>query len=538
MLDPQFSMDLDQFCRWLGKHASGLAEAFWQAAPAGVSPMPSHFRAFRDSELRAFLDSELPDERRGEFVMQLALLVLLDAADRKRAWVQGIPKFVCFDDRWRYNNPFQLWYESDALRLPHGTDMEASLRACFARLNSSDSMVHEDRFDAVLERIGRDRSWKSFCRHHNAESSRGALRMQLWRLLSEREDARRKRMRDEAEREAAEQKRQAAEEKQRGFVAELEMLRSRHRALRRNRLGGVRSSRPGRLSDWLRPCSQEGEAALAQLDRKRVAKRALWYPSSGEDVRDLLEFGSSIGERHRFPERPAIYIHTDPRHCDQGCKPVFVRAEAEDRHIFCGHSESELEVEISQEHRLQVAAPDRLFPERPDYVCATQQAICQATPALLREVSILVGRQKVVTEWILHVPMSNLEFLANIIMPKFVTPGSIAKIRAGTGFGLCNYCPSCFYQYLYSVGCRQAILDHEVRPPADPIDRELCLRWASLGNPLPTAFQLEPRGAPFEWSCLAARAYMIAPVGHAKASAHDFMERVLQVAGEIRPPAS
>ena len=185
---------------------------------------------------------------------------------------------------------------------------------------------------------------------------------------------------------------------------------------------------------------------LQTLLSRRGLHELAWYPSAGNDYRDVLETSKARLAFHGFEQAPDVLIHTDPTtDCLNVCAP----------HVL--HQDLRTTVTVTSVERIVIPQPDQQEDD-----CHKQGA--RGAVITLLDVTAWSDVLGLVNATVVHVPRSNYEFFNEFVVQGGIRFHTLIKVRLGCGFGLCNRCICAVYPWLYWAGCRQVLADGEVHP--------------------------------------------------------------------------
>lgn len=155
---------------------------------------------------------------------------------------------------------------------------------------------------------------------------------------------------------------------------------------------------------------------LAQLDPRAAwemrDKRTLWYPSAGNDFRDLI-FCS--GEYPGININPELFIHTD---CMQNFDLDTPGIVYKDRHTA---------VTLYKEREF-----DRMTAPKTEFAHWESQ---EAGRIILYRVEIISDRFKKIEKPLIYVICENEWFAAEFLIPNRIAVETVCRVRYGSGFG-------------------------------------------------------------------------------------------------------
>jgi len=181
-------------------------------------------------------------------------------------------------------------------------------------------------------------------------------------------------------------------------------------------------------------------------------EKILWYPSAGNDFRDILEMTPSRLRLHGISEAPNIICHTD--YADSGMTI--------DVNKLILHQDTRTTVRLVKKCDV-VLRPDIDFthyidPEYVSFPCSLYDRpfiyfiTLKITSKTLGEIYANV----------FYFKFENYNFLEQIILKNDITITHFVKVRGGCGFGGNRKCISVFYSLLGHVGVKYLLVDNEI----------------------------------------------------------------------------
>lgn len=229
----------------------------------------------------------------------------------------------------------------------------------------------------------------------------------------------------------------------------------------------------------------------------RGQHRLLWYPSAGADFRDVLEMHPRRRALNRVPEVPQLYLHTDY------ARDLVPEAGA------VVHQDDRTTVDVIESHDLQFVNGNPIHYKVSDtYVWEPGRASLTPLLRLLR-VRVTSNQLGVNLAWVLYASFETFNFLAEVLLKHQIRITHLVKVRDGSDLGGGGrVCGSTLYPFLGALGVRHLLADDHVHPDRRRFD-ELCEHLGSA--PLASAFELQVRGGPIEWSQFAVTSFAVVP---------------------------
>lgn len=185
---------------------------------------------------------------------------------------------------------------------------------------------------------------------------------------------------------------------------------------------------------------------LQTMLSRRGLHELAWYPSAGDDYRDILETSKGRLAFHGFEHAPDVLIHTDPTtDFSKVCAP----------HVL--YQGTRTTVTATSVERIFIPQPDRQEDD-----CHKEDE--RGSVITVLDVMVWSDVLGLVNATVVHLPRSNYEFFNEFVVQGGIRFRTLIKVRLGCGFGLCNRCICAVYPWLYWAGCRQVLADGEVHP--------------------------------------------------------------------------
>ena len=157
-------------------------------------------------------------------------------------------------------------------------------------------------------------------------------------------------------------------------------------------------------------------------------------------------------------------------------------------------------------------------------------------PATLSRFTCESTKVGVVRAWVLHLPITNYQFLYGWIGVLGVRVGTLVRVRMGCALGFCIRCISPVYPWLRWMGCRQALIDPGCGF-TPRLAREQELKFVEYGFPAaPPAFEVHQTGGSLNWSDMVVRPIRVVPTAGSMATPVSKWRTILNVAGRSSAP--
>lgn len=204
------------------------------------------------------------------------------------------------------------------------------------------------------------------------------------------------------------------------------------------------------LKELLKGVDQKSQSRFNELlDAIPENPNILWYPSSGNDFRDLLEFGPGGLNSPGLKELPHLFIHTD----------YFKEW------LFLGKDQTEFEeqglrITVRRKFELRFSLPIVGYYVNPNYVDFPNEALKKPIIYLL-DLTIECENFNPINQSVLYFMFENINFL-DVVLFKFKIPIShLVKVREGCGFGGGRKSISLAYAFLSTLNTQYLIADRE-----------------------------------------------------------------------------
>ena len=207
--------------------------------------------------------------------------------------------------------------------------------------------------------------------------------------------------------------------------------------------------------------SEESQARLDELFRSTGDNpRTLWYPSAGNDYRDILELTHiknpenirgkiNIATDYGITELPDFFIHTD-----YSTQWVTLRT---------GEIFNDGRTVVTIEHLYELKFRDGLhinYYVNPDFVDFPEDAP-KSPKIYLLDVKINSNKLGEVKKPVFYFLFENINFLQEVLLKNRINISHIVKVREGCGFGGNEKCISVAYAFLSVLNTEYLIIDNE-----------------------------------------------------------------------------
>jgi len=206
-----------------------------------------------------------------------------------------------------------------------------------------------------------------------------------------------------------------------------------------------------KLRDLLVGITAEAQAALDRLlPDSPEEEHLLWYPSAGDDYRDVVEMSGARCTDHGFVETPTVFCHTD----------YDARQLRLDRDLL--HSDYDAHVRLNERHSVALKPDAHVdYWVNPDFATFASEAPPDPTIYLL-DLEVTSTRSPSCRRPLLYFVFENHNFLEEVVLRRGLAITHFVKVREGCGFGGCKLSISVFYSLLATLGTRFLFVDDEV----------------------------------------------------------------------------
>ncbi len=208
----------------------------------------------------------------------------------------------------------------------------------------------------------------------------------------------------------------------------------------------------------------------------------LWYPSAGNDYRDLLELFPERAKRNNIHDLPDIYVHTD-------YNPNFLKFFDT---VYCDNNTS---IKIIDRYELKLTTEIK-YHVNPRYTVHTDSANKQPVIWLLK-VEITSDIYGTYTRTVIYFLFENINFLEEVILKNMIRISHIVKVREGCSYGGNKKSITFSYLFLDLLGTKYLICDDKL-----DIDESLAFLIASRYGLVMKSFMLTKIGKIPNWSSL------------------------------------
>lgn len=238
----------------------------------------------------------------------------------------------------------------------------------------------------------------------------------------------------------------------------------------------------------------------------------LWYPSAGNDYRDLLYLSEPSAQNLGIDQIPVVHLHTD-------YDSTYVRL---DQDVV--YRDERTCITIKARHRLELNHPVR-YEVSPEFAVFTENAHPRPVIWLLdvevRSASLGTYRKPVI--WFFF---ENINFLSELLLAFGVKISHVVKVMEGFGLGGNRRCISVMYPFFKRLGVKYALLDDEVH-----FHKRLFSGLARRHrHPEHPRFMLRERAKIADWSGFSVKVFAVkAP---ARGTAPDLNDLLYTIGGE------
>jgi hypothetical protein len=181
--------------------------------------------------------------------------------------------------------------------------------------------------------------------------------------------------------------------------------------------------------------------------------RILWYPSAGNDYRDILEMTTERASKHNINILPEVFIHTD-----YTTNEKFVN-------LNCGiiHKDSRTLVKLSDKTELTISKEwrDKIkYEVCRDFVGSSE---IHSEPTIFLLDMVIESRQLgTVTKPVLYFKFENINFFREVVLKQKLNITHFVKVREGCGFGGNRKSITFIYAFLGLIKTQYLLVDNEV----------------------------------------------------------------------------
>lgn len=260
----------------------------------------------------------------------------------------------------------------------------------------------------------------------------------------------------------------------------------------------------------LKECDPSARGLLDECcDSYRPRNGVIWYPSSGDDYRDILELSPERRRTHGLKVVPWLFVHTTQPFSHFGDGPLLFRDNLTTVNV-CREARLEFDPRAITDPGIRDAHFDERLDDSQSRGMAPTFGREDVEPigptfARLMEVEVVSNTLGTHRAWVLAIGMTNYEFFINMVVSRRLRFQVLVQVRQGLGFGGCGLGLAYLLPWLWWAGCREMVCDGEISGIGSAL-QEVQRRVVARGAPIhPPAFTAE-HGASFKWSC-----YDVAP---------------------------
>lgn len=235
------------------------------------------------------------------------------------------------------------------------------------------------------------------------------------------------------------------------------------------------------ITNFLRGKNKEAQNRINDLSRAIGADpNILWYPSAGDDYRDILELTHERARQHGIELLPDLIIHTD-------YKPDWLNLNG------IPYNDERTQVEVENRFELELTQ-DIIYEVNPCFVDFPNDAPNEPTIYLM-DISITSNILGQVRKSILYFLFENINFLEQIILKNKLHISHFVKVREGCGFGGNRKSISVVYAFLSAMKTKYLLVDHE-----EHTDYNLIRNLKIKHNLSPFGYELKKCDEIIDWS--------------------------------------
>lgn len=204
------------------------------------------------------------------------------------------------------------------------------------------------------------------------------------------------------------------------------------------------------LKELLKGVDQKSQSRFNELlDAIPENPNILWYPSSGNDFRDLLEFGPGGLNSPGLKELPHLFFHTD-----------YLK-----EWLFLGQKETEFEeqglkISVINKFELAFRFPFREYDVNRNYVHFADLASPRPEIYLL-DLRIEADGVAPMEQTVFYFLFENFNFLVELLIKRGIKVSHLVKINEGCGFGGANKCIAAVYAFLSTLKTQYLVADFQ-----------------------------------------------------------------------------
>jgi len=181
-----------------------------------------------------------------------------------------------------------------------------------------------------------------------------------------------------------------------------------------------------------------------------------WYPSAGNDYRDLMELCTSRAQEHGISEMPDLIIHTDYFRNWLNLEGTI-------------YEDKKTKVIVEDRYELELTTETAFF-VNPAYVDFPDEAEKEPLIYLLN-ISITSNILGIIKKPVIYFLFENINFLDEVILKNKIPVTYLVKVREGCGFGGNRKSISLVYAFLSALKTKYALIDTEEHTDLHIIDR-------------------------------------------------------------------
>ena len=202
------------------------------------------------------------------------------------------------------------------------------------------------------------------------------------------------------------------------------------------------------ISKLLRGKNKESQTRLDALNTKLGDNPFIsWYPSAGNDYRDIMELSEERAILHNIKELPDLFIHTD-------YDSNFVNLDG------IVYNDGRTIVQIENKFELQLTHIIN-YHVNPIYAHFASHAPQEPTIYLL-DISVSSESLGVIKKTVIYFLFENINFLEQIILKNKIKISHFVKVGEGCSFGGNGKSISIAYAFLSNFKTKYLIIDNEV----------------------------------------------------------------------------
>jgi hypothetical protein len=202
------------------------------------------------------------------------------------------------------------------------------------------------------------------------------------------------------------------------------------------------------ISKLLRGKNKESQTRLDALNTKLGDNPNIsWYPSAGNDYRDIMELSEERARLHNIKELPDLFIHTDYSTNSVNLDGIV-------------YNDGRTIVQIENKFELQLTHIFN-YHVNPIYAHFASHAPQEPTIYLL-DISVSSEALGVIKRTVIYFLFENINFLDQIILKNKIKISHFVKVREGCSFGGNGKSISIAYAFLSTFNTKYLLIDNEV----------------------------------------------------------------------------